>query len=61
MRDKKDLFPGVTFTDQERESWDRETKKLREAWETGRDRFSEDSRCSPRTPFRPAFTGGAFV
>lgn len=61
MRDKKDLFPDVAFTERERESWDLETKKIREAWETGRDRFSEASHCSPRSPFRPAFTGGAFV
>ncbi|GAB3085170.1 hypothetical protein CAQUA_07035 [Corynebacterium aquatimens] len=61
MSENEVLFPGVPISDSERESWDRETRKLREAWEVGRERFSEASQCSPRTPFRPAFTGGAFV
>lgn len=57
---RNDLFPGVRISKTQREKWDEETQKIREAWELGKKRATRGERRVDTAPYRSELAGKAF-
>ncbi len=59
MSERTELFPGVAISAREQQAWESETKKIRQAWEFGREQFSA-RRTTPNQPPQQARIRGAY-